>query len=212
MPKLIINNPDGTAVKYGLNGRNFTVGRAENNDIVLPGGTSSNHHAVLKQSDSGDFIITDLDSTNHTKVNGRIVQTSLLHHGAVLEFGDIVGTYESEFSPMEDVATQVYEIPPTVPTQAPVYQEPVRPAVQPQGARRAAPAVHRPAPAAAASSSGGGCFAMFLVLMVAAFAFAGGVWARHSKEHAGQSAISWVKSIMADRQIAQAEAAKQAGF
>jgi len=33
MPKIIIHHPDGTQVKYGLNGKAFTIGRAENNDI-----------------------------------------------------------------------------------------------------------------------------------------------------------------------------------
>ena len=71
MPKIIIHHADGTSVKYGLNGPSFTIGRAEGNDIILPAGAASSHHAVLKLNETGDFTVTDLESTNKTKVNGR---------------------------------------------------------------------------------------------------------------------------------------------
>lgn len=209
MPKLIITNPDGTSVKYGLNGRNFTIGRSENNDIVLPGGSSSNHHAVLKQSDSGDFVITDLDSTNKTRVNQAVIQTSILRDGDTLMFGDIQAVYESEFTPApkEDQPTQIYE------THRP---EPAQPRATPG---RQAPGVHNPVPgrqpfpiARAAPQQGGGgqvytasdgCFAMILLVGLSVLSFAGGAWARHSQDHEGQSLISWIQSVMADRQLAE---------
>lgn len=208
MPKLIINNPDGTTVKYGLNGRNFTVGRAENNDIVLPGGSSSNHHAVLKQTESGDFSITDLDSTNHTRVNNKIVQSSILRTGDQVQFGDIHASYESEFAPapIDDQATQAFEAP-RPPAAAP-QAAPARvaspgpvPNRQPFPVARAAPG------SAGVGSSGDGCFALILFGLLAAFAFAGGVWARHSQDHKGESLATWIKSVMQDRQTAEAEAA-----
>lgn len=203
MPKLIITNPDGTTVKYGLNGRNFTVGRAENNDIVLPGGSSSNHHAVLKQSESGDFTITDLDSTNKTRVNQAVIQTSILRNGDALMFGDIVGQYESEFTPAppDDQPTQIYE------GQRPT---PSQPRATP-GKQAGVPS-RQPFPVARTAAQPGsgtmytatdGCFAMFLILGLSFFAFAGGAWVHHSQEHAGQSLFTWVKSIMAERQLAE---------
>jgi len=103
MPKLIITNPDGTTVKYGLYGESFTVGRAEGNDIVLPSGSSSNHHAVLKVSESGDFTVTDLDSTNHTRVNDEIVQSAPLRHGDTIHFGDVVAFYDSDIARVTEV-------------------------------------------------------------------------------------------------------------
>ena len=69
MPKILIHYPDGTTAKFGLNGKLFTIGRADNNDIVLRDGASSSYHAVLKLTDCGDFAVSDLESTNHTKVN-----------------------------------------------------------------------------------------------------------------------------------------------
>ena len=209
MPKLIITNPDGTTVKYGLNGRNFTVGRSENNDIVLPGGSSSNHHAVLKQSDAGDFVITDLDSTNKTRVNQSVIQTSILRDGDALMFGDIQAMYESEFTPAPkvDQPTQIYE------TQRP---EPSQPRATPG---RQAPGVHNPLPgrqpfpvARAAPGQGGGgqmytatdgCFAIFVLAGLSLLSFAGGAWAHHSQDHQGQDLITWIRSVMAERQLAE---------
>ena len=209
MPKLIITNPDGTTVKYGLNGRNFTVGRSENNDIVLPGGSSSNHHAVLKQSDAGDFVITDLDSTNKTRVNQSVIQTSILRDGDALMFGDIQAMYESEFTPAPkvDQPTQIYE------TQRP---EPSQPRATPG---RQAPGVHTPLPgrqpfpvARAAPGQGGGgqmytatdgCFAIFVLAGLSLLSFAGGAWAHHSQDHQGQDLITWIRSVMAERQLAE---------
>ncbi len=220
MPKLLITNPDGTTVKYGLNGRNFTIGRAENNDIVLPGGSSSNHHAVLKQTESGDFSMTDLDSTNHTRINHQIIQTGVLRNGDVVQFGDIFGSYESEFAPpvrMDEQPTQAYNAPappPAPPPFAPLTpQPPAQPAAQPQQ-RAAGPVMGRqPFPVGRAAPAGGsvgaadGCFAIIMVGLLSLFAFVGGAWARHASEHNGQGLSGWVKSIMQDRQEAQQDAA-----
>ncbi len=210
MPKLLITNPDGTTVKYGLNGRNFTIGRAENNDIVLPGGSSSNHHAVLKQTESGDFSMTDLDSTNHTRVNGQIVQTVVLRQGDVVQFGDIGGFYESEFvsAPRsDDQATQIYTAPPPMapPPVAPI-PVPVPRAAGAVPGRQPFP-VGRAAPVAGQVGAADGCFAILLVGLLCAFAFTGGAWARHSSDHNGESISAWVKSIMLDRQEALQDAA-----
>jgi hypothetical protein len=213
MPKLIITNPDGTTVKYGLNGRNFTIGRAETNDIVLPGGSSSNHHAVIKQTDSGDFSITDLDSTNHTRINHQIIQTGVLRNGDVVQFGDIVGSYESEFTApvrTEDQPTQAYV---SAPPAAAPPQIVAPPTPQPQQ-RAAGPVMGRqPFPGGRAAPSGGtvgaadGCFAILMVGLLSLFAFIGGAWARHSSEHNGEGLSTWVKGIMQDRQEAQQDAA-----
>lgn len=96
MPKLIITNPDGTCAKYGLNRDNITIGRADDNDIILQSITCSNYHAVLKLSDGGDFTVLDLGSTNHTRVNQEITQSKLLRHGDKVRFGDVHASYESD--------------------------------------------------------------------------------------------------------------------
>lgn len=96
MPKLIITLPDSSCVKYGLNRDNITIGRAEDNDIVLTSITCSNYHAVLRLKEDGDFAVVDLGSTNHTRVNQEITQSKVLRHGDTVRFGDVSASYESE--------------------------------------------------------------------------------------------------------------------
>ena len=98
MPKLIIHHPDGETSKFELNKRLVSIGRGSDNDIVLPDGTSSSNHAMLKMTPEGDFAVTDLGSTNHTKVNGRKVQTAELLDGDKIHFGDTEVSYESDVS------------------------------------------------------------------------------------------------------------------
>jgi hypothetical protein len=209
MPKLIIHHADGSQVKYGLNGKVFTIGRAQNNDIVLPDGSSSNYHAVLKVTDSGDFTVTDLDSTNHTRVHGRVTQSSQLKNGDTVHFGDTMAVYESEFQPVsvpEEPATQVYESnrPPAGRPQA------HHGVVRPRGPGPAQPyTVARPGGAGSNYyTATDGCFAILLVGVLGLLAFAGGIWVRHSQDHKGQSFITFVQDVMADRAKAQAPPAK----
>ena len=57
-----------------------TIGREEGNILRLNDERVSRYHAKV-QCDTDDFIITDLESTNGTKVNGNIVQIRRLRHG-----------------------------------------------------------------------------------------------------------------------------------
>jgi pSer/pThr/pTyr-binding forkhead associated (FHA) protein len=196
MPKIIIHHPDGESVKYGLQGKVFTIGRAENNDIVLRDGSSSSYHAVMKITDCGDFAVTDLESTNHTKVNGGQITTMTLMNGDVIHFGDTRAQYESDVPAdgrqrrSDDQDTQIYETapPPAAPRQ-PVFVSP--PPRSPGGHSSPAPAaapgaaapyvIQRPVSTIARRSSGdGGCFALAFLIAGVPFAFLIGMIARHT--------------------------------
>jgi hypothetical protein len=183
MPKIIIYHPDGSSAKYGLNGPSFTIGRADGNDILLPEGAASSHHAVLKMNETGDFTVTDLESTNKTKVNGRIVQTIPLRNGDSLLFGDVAADYQSEIVPpitySDDQPTQIYEqrsAPPAIPGAAAAAR--VAPVVVPQ-------VIHRPASTTSrrsTHSSDGGCFALVVFSLVLPAAFFAGLVIRHHQD------------------------------
>lgn len=57
-----------------------TIGREEGNQLRLNDERVSRFHAKI-QLDSDDFILTDLESTNGTRVNGTIVQIRRLRYG-----------------------------------------------------------------------------------------------------------------------------------
>jgi predicted component of type VI protein secretion system len=57
-----------------------TIGREEGNGLRLNDERVSRFHAKVQQ-DGDDIILTDLESTNGTRVNGNIVQIRRLRHG-----------------------------------------------------------------------------------------------------------------------------------
>lgn len=82
---------NGPSVVYTLNKPLLTLGRAQDNDIVVPESvpnfdTVSLHHAQLRR-DKDDYLIRDTGSRNGLLVNGRHTQHNLLADGDRLGFG-----------------------------------------------------------------------------------------------------------------------------
>ncbi len=95
MPKISFVFPDGSEAKFSLEGDTFRLGRAEDNDIVIPDQRVSSHHAVLKRTKSGDFVINDLGATNPIRVNGRVSELKELQDSDTLMLGDTYARYEN---------------------------------------------------------------------------------------------------------------------
>lgn len=60
--------------------RKFTIGRSSNNDLVLPVAMVSRNHATIVW-DSGQYVLTDLDSANGCYVNAERAQQTRLSPG-----------------------------------------------------------------------------------------------------------------------------------
>ena len=69
-------------------GQVFHIGRAADNEVVLPDPMVSAHHAILSTS-YGRLTVTDLGSTNGVFINGFRVRTAQIHPGDVLTAGRI---------------------------------------------------------------------------------------------------------------------------
>ena len=80
----------------------LTIGREEGNGLRLNDERVSRYHAKI-QFDNDDYIITDLESTNGTRVNGTVVQIRRLR------FGDRVNVGRSLllFGSNEDIAARM---------------------------------------------------------------------------------------------------------
>src|SRR5438876_12037364 len=63
-----------------------TIGREEGNGLRLNDERVSRFHAKVQQ-DNGDIILTDLESTNGTRVNGNVVQIRRLRPGDRIHLG-----------------------------------------------------------------------------------------------------------------------------
>jgi hypothetical protein len=64
----------------------FTIGREEGNLLRLNDERVSRYHAKVQQ-DGSDLILTDLESTNGTRVNGHVVQIRRLRFGDRVALG-----------------------------------------------------------------------------------------------------------------------------
>ena len=63
-----------------------TIGREEGNSIQLNDERISRYHLKF-QEDSEKIVVTDLESTNGTKVNGEDVQVRIVRHGDMIAVG-----------------------------------------------------------------------------------------------------------------------------
>ncbi len=63
-----------------------TIGREEGNTVQLNDERVSRFHAKI-QEDQDKLVLTDLDSTNGTKVNGEEISVHILRHGDLITLG-----------------------------------------------------------------------------------------------------------------------------
>src|SRR5439155_329439 len=79
-----------------------TIGREEGNLLRLNDERVSRFHAKIQQ-DNGDIILTDLESTNGTRVNGNVVQIRRLRVGDCI----CVGRSLLLFGSNEEIASRM---------------------------------------------------------------------------------------------------------
>jgi hypothetical protein len=102
-PELIIQH---TGQVFPIGRDVVTIGRQEDNVIILADPRVSAHHATLsRQAETGACILEDLDSTGGTFVNGvRIEKPQILGHGDVIRMGNTIMDLKQESSPGGDMA------------------------------------------------------------------------------------------------------------
>ncbi|MBX3231551.1 MAG: sigma 54-interacting transcriptional regulator [Labilithrix sp.] len=69
-------------------GGRFTIGKANDNDLVLGDDTVSRHHCEILRAPDG-LHVRDLESTNGTKIDGTRVREATLQPGNVLKVGEV---------------------------------------------------------------------------------------------------------------------------
>ncbi|HET9757488.1 MAG TPA: DUF3662 and FHA domain-containing protein [Candidatus Limnocylindrales bacterium] len=87
--RLRIIDRDGEEHLHVFDGTGLTIGRAADNDLVLPDGRVSRHHARIAGR-RGTLVYADLGSTNGSRVNGVQVGELVLGAGDRIEVGDTV--------------------------------------------------------------------------------------------------------------------------
>jgi hypothetical protein len=69
--------------------RRVILGRASECDLQLQDPLASRHHAALEQTEAG-WRLTDLDSTNGTRINGQLADQADLQDGDIIQLGESV--------------------------------------------------------------------------------------------------------------------------
>jgi hypothetical protein len=75
--KLVVTAGEKAGMEIALAGRQLTIGRAGDSDLIVDDEYASTHHAKLVFI-NGDWMIQDLDSTNGTYLDGTRVATPMV--------------------------------------------------------------------------------------------------------------------------------------
>jgi pSer/pThr/pTyr-binding forkhead associated (FHA) protein len=84
MPAITLKSKNKSVEKYQLQkGESLTIGRRDDNDVVIDDPSVSGHHAKI-DSVGERFVLNDLKSKNGCFVNEQLVDSHWLNHGDVI--------------------------------------------------------------------------------------------------------------------------------
>lgn len=86
MSKLIISLDGAVLAEYEMSKERYTIGRLPDNDIHIDNMAVSGHHALIINI-LNDSFLEDLNSTNGTYVNGRLIKKYALQNDDVITIG-----------------------------------------------------------------------------------------------------------------------------
>jgi FHA domain len=86
MARLILSLDSQVMAEYNMNKERYTVGRLPDNDIRIDNSAVSGHHSLIINI-LNDSFLEDLNSTNGTYVNGKLIKKHALQHGDVITVG-----------------------------------------------------------------------------------------------------------------------------
>jgi len=86
MARLILSLDGGVLAEYNMNRERYTIGRLPDNDIRIDNAAVSGHHSLIINI-LNDSFLEDLNSTNGTYVNGKLIKKHALQHGDVITAG-----------------------------------------------------------------------------------------------------------------------------
>jgi pSer/pThr/pTyr-binding forkhead associated (FHA) protein len=86
MARLILTLEGQALAEYNMSKERYTVGRLPDNDVRIDNAAVSGHHALIINI-LNDSFLEDLNSTNGTYVNGKLIKKHVLQHGDVVTVG-----------------------------------------------------------------------------------------------------------------------------
>jgi predicted component of type VI protein secretion system len=86
MARLILSLDEQQLAEYNMSKERYTIGRLPDNDVRIDNPTVSGHHSLIINI-LNDSFLEDLNSTNGTYVNGKLIKKHALQHGDVITIG-----------------------------------------------------------------------------------------------------------------------------
>jgi pSer/pThr/pTyr-binding forkhead associated (FHA) protein len=86
MARLVLSLDSQVMAEYNMNKERYTIGRLPDNDIRIDNPAVSGHHSLIINI-LNDSFLEDLNSTNGTYVNGKLIKKHALQHGDVVTVG-----------------------------------------------------------------------------------------------------------------------------
>src|ERR1700681_4189335 len=86
MARLMLSLDGQILAEYNMNKERYTIGRLPDNDIRIDNPAVSGHHSLIINI-LNDSFLEDLNSTNGTYVNGKLIKKHAMQHGDVVTVG-----------------------------------------------------------------------------------------------------------------------------
>ena len=104
MARLILSLDNQVLAEYNMSKERYTIGRLPDNDVRIDNPAVSGHHSLIINI-LNDSFLEDLNSTNGTYVNGKLIKKHALQHGDVIT----IGHHQCRFSDQHDATAGVQD-------------------------------------------------------------------------------------------------------
>ncbi len=142
MARLILSLDNQVLAEYNMTKERYTIGRLPDNDVRIDNPAVSGHHSLIINI-LNDSFLEDLNSTNGTYVNGKLIKKHALQHGDVIT----IGHHQLRFSDQQEQQPEQDEFEKTM--VIPAGQQNAEQLAAAEKAADAAVAAAEPAPAPA---------------------------------------------------------------
>jgi pSer/pThr/pTyr-binding forkhead associated (FHA) protein len=150
MARLVLSLDGQVLAEYNMSKERYTVGRLPDNDVRIDNAAVSGHHALVINI-LNDSFLEDLNSTNGTYVNGKLIKKHALQHGDVITVGHHALRFvDGEGEEPQDEFEKTMVIGPRAAARLQIPSAataPVAPSPQPATTSSAGPSGYAPAPA-----------------------------------------------------------------
>ena len=101
MARLILSLDNQVLAEYNMTKERYTIGRLPDNDVRIDNPAVSGHHSLIINI-LNDSFLEDLNSTNGTYVNGKLIKKHALQHGDVITIGHHQLRFSDQQAPEEE--------------------------------------------------------------------------------------------------------------